>query len=152
MEISHNGNSFIHTPTRKLELCNVLHVPKATKNLMSVHRYALDNNVFFEFTLGSFLSRIRTRGPHFLREDVMMVYILCELLILSSSSLESISGIIRWHGHLGHPSFQIFKKFLEILGFCLSKSQIKILFVVLVNKQRVINFPIPSLLVCLAIL
>jgi hypothetical protein len=31
MEISHIGNSFIHTPTRKLELCNIFHVPKATK-------------------------------------------------------------------------------------------------------------------------
>jgi hypothetical protein len=48
MEISHTGTSFIHTPTHKLELCNILHVPKATKNLMSIHRFALDNNVFFE--------------------------------------------------------------------------------------------------------
>jgi hypothetical protein len=48
MEISHTGNSFIHTSTHTLELCNVLHVPKATKNLMSIHRFALDNNIFFE--------------------------------------------------------------------------------------------------------
>jgi hypothetical protein len=52
MEISHTGNSFIHTSTCTLELCNVLHVRKATKNLMSIHRFALDNNIFFEFTLG----------------------------------------------------------------------------------------------------
>jgi hypothetical protein len=31
MEISHTSNSFIHTSTHTLELCNVLHVPKATK-------------------------------------------------------------------------------------------------------------------------
>jgi hypothetical protein len=48
MEISHIGKSFIHTPIRNLQLCNILHVPKATKNLMSIHRFALDNNVFFE--------------------------------------------------------------------------------------------------------
>jgi hypothetical protein len=48
MEISHTGNSFIHTSTHTLELCNVLHVPKATKNLMPIHRFALDNNIFFE--------------------------------------------------------------------------------------------------------
>jgi hypothetical protein len=48
MEISHTDNSFIHTSTRTLELCNVLHVPKAKKNLMSIHRFALDNNIFFK--------------------------------------------------------------------------------------------------------
>jgi hypothetical protein len=31
MEISHTGKSFIHTLSRKLKLCNILHVPKATK-------------------------------------------------------------------------------------------------------------------------
>jgi hypothetical protein len=48
MEISHTGNSFIHTPICKLELCNILPVPKATKNLMFVHHFVLDSNVFFE--------------------------------------------------------------------------------------------------------
>jgi hypothetical protein len=48
MKISSTGKSFIHTPYRKLELCNVLHVPKATKNLLSIHHFSLDNNVFFE--------------------------------------------------------------------------------------------------------
>jgi hypothetical protein len=52
MENSHTGKSFIHTPTRNLQLCNILHVPKATKNLKSIHhliwitmsslRYTLD--------------------------------------------------------------------------------------------------------------
>jgi hypothetical protein len=67
MEISHNGNSFIHTTTRKLELCNVLHVPKATKNLMSVHRYALDNNVFFEIHPWFFLVKDQDTGTTLLK-------------------------------------------------------------------------------------
>jgi hypothetical protein len=48
MKISHIDKSFIHTSTCKLELSNVLHVPKATKNLLSIHRFSLDNNVFVE--------------------------------------------------------------------------------------------------------
>jgi hypothetical protein len=40
MEISHTGKSFIHTPTGTLKLCNILHLPKATKNLMSIHRFS----------------------------------------------------------------------------------------------------------------
>jgi hypothetical protein len=40
--------SFIHTPTFKLQLGNILHVPKEPKNLMFIHRFSLDNNIFFE--------------------------------------------------------------------------------------------------------
>jgi hypothetical protein len=39
MEISYVGKSFIHTPTHNLKLCNILHVPKATKNLMCSSLY-----------------------------------------------------------------------------------------------------------------
>jgi hypothetical protein len=48
MEISHIGKSFIDTPSRKLELCNIIQVPKATKNLMSTHCFNLVNNIFFK--------------------------------------------------------------------------------------------------------
>jgi hypothetical protein len=49
MKISHIGHSKIHTPCHQLELNNILHVPQASKNLVSVHRLASDNNVFLEF-------------------------------------------------------------------------------------------------------
>ena len=49
MEISHIGKSIIETPHTNLELNDILHVPNAAKNLLSVHRIALDNNVFLEF-------------------------------------------------------------------------------------------------------
>jgi hypothetical protein len=52
MEISHTGNSFIHTSTRTLELCNVLHVSKATRNLMSIHRLPWIIIFSLKFTLG----------------------------------------------------------------------------------------------------
>jgi hypothetical protein len=48
MEISHTCKSFSHTPTHTFKLCNILHVPKAIKNLLSIHSFALDNNIFFE--------------------------------------------------------------------------------------------------------
>jgi hypothetical protein len=45
MEISRVGTSIIPTPCRNL----VLHVPAATKNLISVHKFTLDNDMFIEF-------------------------------------------------------------------------------------------------------
>jgi hypothetical protein len=49
MHISHIGHSVLHTPSRPLHLKNILHVPSASKNLLSIHRLALDNHVFLEF-------------------------------------------------------------------------------------------------------
>jgi hypothetical protein len=72
MEISHTGKSFIHTLSRKLKLCNILHVPKATKNILYIHCFALDNNIFFEIHPWFFQLRISTRGALYLKESVMM--------------------------------------------------------------------------------
>jgi hypothetical protein len=49
MEISRVGTSIIPTPCRNLVLNIVLHVPAATKNLISVHKFTLDNDMFIEF-------------------------------------------------------------------------------------------------------
>jgi histone deacetylase 1/2 len=49
MGISHIGHSIIRSPSKKFELRNVLHVPNASKNLLSVHRFTYDNHVFIEF-------------------------------------------------------------------------------------------------------
>jgi hypothetical protein len=45
MEISHIGTSVILTPCHNLVLNNVLHVPSTNKNLISVHKFTLDNNM-----------------------------------------------------------------------------------------------------------
>jgi hypothetical protein len=54
MEINHVGSSILCTRTSKIHLNNILHVPQATKSLLSVNRLARDNNAFFEFHLDHF--------------------------------------------------------------------------------------------------
>jgi hypothetical protein len=49
MNISNVGHAFVNSPLKQLHLHNVLHVPSATKNLVSIHRLTRDNNVFVEF-------------------------------------------------------------------------------------------------------
>jgi histone deacetylase 1/2 len=49
MSISHVGHAIVKTPSKPLHLKNVLHVPNATKNLVSIHRFTRDNDVFIEF-------------------------------------------------------------------------------------------------------
>lgn len=49
MGIDHFGSSVLRTPTSSIHLRRILHVPQASKNLLSVHRLACDNNAFLEF-------------------------------------------------------------------------------------------------------
>jgi hypothetical protein len=49
MTIKHIGHSILHTPHSSLHLINILHVHSASKNLLSAHKIALDNNAFIEF-------------------------------------------------------------------------------------------------------
>jgi hypothetical protein len=48
-DIRHIGNSVIHTPTHDLHLNNILHVPQATKSLLSTSLLARDNHAFVEY-------------------------------------------------------------------------------------------------------
>jgi hypothetical protein len=64
MPISHIGQTTIHSHDRSLILKDILHVPDASKNLLSIHKFAYDNNAFFEFHPWHFLLKDRdTRKP-----------------------------------------------------------------------------------------
>ena len=49
MKILSTGNSSLSSQHKSVKLNNILHVPAITKNLLYVHQFALDNNVFIEF-------------------------------------------------------------------------------------------------------
>ena len=49
MEISYVGHSILDPPTSEMHLNNILHVPKASKNLIFINHLARDNNAFLEF-------------------------------------------------------------------------------------------------------
>jgi hypothetical protein len=77
MAIKHIGHSILPTPHRSIHLHNILHVPSASKNLLSAHKIALDNNAFVAFLL--FL-RIGPQSKSCLRDHAMAAYIhLCLL-------------------------------------------------------------------------
>jgi histone deacetylase 1/2 len=119
MEIDHIGSSILHTPSSKIHLNRILHVPKATKNLLSVHRLACDNNAFLEFHPNHFSIKEQATRKTLLRGR-------CEggLYPLKSSSCKSSTNkqvfstavkpsVSLWHHRLGHPSTNIVKQVLS---------------------------------------
>jgi hypothetical protein len=52
MPVAHIGQSPIHAWDHNLVLKDILHVPNASKNLVSIHKFTYDNNAFLNFTFG----------------------------------------------------------------------------------------------------
>jgi hypothetical protein len=55
MDIHNVGHAVSQTPTRDPDPKNVLHVPSASKNLISVHQFSTDNNASLEYFPNCFL-------------------------------------------------------------------------------------------------
>jgi hypothetical protein len=65
MDICNTGHAVIKTPIKSLHLKNILHVPTAQKNLVSVHRLTSDNHTLLEYFLHYFLVKdLETRRVH----------------------------------------------------------------------------------------
>jgi hypothetical protein len=54
MDIRHVGNYVLHTHNHDLHLKNIIHVPQATKNLLSTSHLAKENHAFVEYRPNSF--------------------------------------------------------------------------------------------------
>lgn len=128
MDIHHIGHTVVRAPSRNLYLNNVLHVPKANKNLVSVHRLASDNQAFLEFHPNFFLIKDQVTKRVLLKGR-------CEggLYPLSPNPRtvgppgpggltvrpRQIFGAIkpsssRWHNRLGHPAFSIVQQVVSL--------------------------------------
>jgi histone deacetylase 1/2 len=116
MSISHVGHSVLRTPHNSFHLNAILHVPNASKNLLSVHHFTLDNHVFIEFHPFFFLikdqetRRILFRGPCY-----GGLYPLMPISTASSKhafiTIKSPSST--WHHRLGHPSSFVVQQVLR---------------------------------------
>jgi hypothetical protein len=116
MHISHIGHSILRTPHSSLDLNNILHVPSASKNLLSVHKLTLDNDVFIEFHPFFFLIKDRATRRTLLKGRCHGG--LYPLVPISTSSSKQAFITIKpssstWHRRLGHPSLFVVKRILR---------------------------------------
>lgn len=70
--ISHTGKTLLPTSSTSLHLNNVLCVPQASQNLISVHKLTIDNRCFLEFGHIAFLSRIKSPRQPYSEDRVRM--------------------------------------------------------------------------------
>jgi histone deacetylase 1/2 len=107
MDIHHIGHSVIHTPSHDLHLKNILHVPEATKSLVSTSHLAHGNHAFVEYWPNSFFVKDQDTKEVLLQGRC--VNGLYPLPSSSSLSLGHVHGVAKntsslWHRRLGHPS------------------------------------------------
>jgi hypothetical protein len=116
MDIFHIDKSVLPNPTRPLHLNHVLHVPHPHKQLISIHRFNLDNNTFIELHPFFFLikdqatTKVLFRGP--CRAGLYPLLPLpapTQKLLLAAIKMSSQ----RWHCRLGHPSHNIIIRFIK---------------------------------------
>jgi hypothetical protein len=106
MDIVHIGKSILPSPSHSLHLNRVLHVPHAHKQLISIHRFNLDNHMFIELHPFFFLIKDQVTRKVPLRGTCTgRLYPLppqlpspTQKLILSIIK----SSVDRWHLRLGH--------------------------------------------------
>jgi hypothetical protein len=129
--ICHIGQTTIHSHNCDLVLKNILHVPNASKNLVSIHKFTYDNNAFFEFHPWHFLLKDRdTRKPLLQGRCKNGLYPLpLEAWQSHKSPNKSVLAAIkpsmaRWHHRLGHALSSIVHRVVNNNNLSCSKENL----------------------------
>ncbi|PNY01136.1 hypothetical protein L195_g024424, partial [Trifolium pratense] len=106
LAISHMGSTHLSTPSTAFHLKNVLCVPKASHNLISVAKFCQQNNVYVEFHPFSFFEKdLKTGATLMCGPTSGDLYTLQPSLPTPPTNLHaSRSTNNLWHARLGHPS------------------------------------------------
>ncbi|KAJ9538837.1 hypothetical protein OSB04_031570 [Centaurea solstitialis] len=113
LPITHTGSTLITTLLRSLRLSNVLCVPNMQRNIISIYKLCLDNNISIEFSSDYFFFKDCLTG------EILLTGAPKNGVYEWSSSTESIvafsnkTSAIDWHHRLGHPALAILKSLLS---------------------------------------
>ncbi|PNY06260.1 hypothetical protein L195_g002723 [Trifolium pratense] len=104
------GQACLSPPHPPLTLNNVMHAPKLIKNLISVRRFTIDNNVSIEFDpFGFSVKDIQTGMPLMRCNSTGDLYPITKTTRHSSTSPSTFAAIssVLWHNRLGHPGAHV---------------------------------------------
>jgi len=107
LSITHTGKTSINTSSHSLQLPHVLHVPKISKNLLSISSLCQTNPISMEFFFDYFLVKdLKTRVPLIKGHHKQGLYILPQPTTIPTT-LHATSTNLPWHHILRHPSDRI---------------------------------------------
>jgi histone deacetylase 1/2 len=123
LHISHVGHGTLNTTAKPLSLRNILHVPHITKNLLSAHKLAKDNNVFLEIHPYHFVVKELESKRRVLEgrcEAGLYPIRPSEIKANKCAMFSAKTSKEQWHRRLGHPSSQVVHSILRLnkLPFC----------------------------------
>ena len=107
MEILSTGNSVLSSQHKSFALNNIHYVPAITKNLLSVHKFTLDNNVFIEFHPFFCLVKDNKTGHVLLKGTHKVGLYILHSIHKHHAYLGEKAPTETWHNRLGHPHFRI---------------------------------------------
>ncbi|KAJ9548514.1 hypothetical protein OSB04_021057 [Centaurea solstitialis] len=120
LPILHIGSSHVHSPHKTFSLSNILHVPEIKKNLLSVQKFCLDNNVFFEFHSSFFVVKDESTRTTLLTgpsEHGLYSLRLPQLHSIPPVAFSAArASSTTWHKRLGHPNQRLFNFMLSSLS------------------------------------
>jgi histone deacetylase 1/2 len=114
MHISHIGQASLPTHTSKtIRLLNFLRAPSVTRNVISVLKLTLDNDIFVEFHPFHFFVKDRVT-----RDVLLRGWSHHGLYSLDVPAAHHVLSVVRassshWHSRLGHPATPIFHHVLR---------------------------------------
>ncbi|MFS7963768.1 putative RNA-directed DNA polymerase [Helianthus anomalus] len=117
LPIFHIGSSTIYSPNKTFKLSNILHVPDLKQNLLSVQKFCVDNDVFFEFHSSYFVVKDESTRTTLLTGPSEQGLYSIRLPQLKSipkvafTAVKTSSSI--WHQRLGHPHAQVFRSIIS---------------------------------------
>lgn len=120
LPILHIGSSHLHSSHKTFSLSNILHVPEIKKNLLSVQKFCLDNNVFFEFHSSFFVVKDESTRTTLLTgpsEHGLYSLHLPQLHSIPPVAFSAArASSTTWHRRLGHPNQSLFNFMLSSLS------------------------------------
>jgi len=144
--VSHIDFLTLKSPKRIFILRDTLCVPNICKNLIFVHHFASQNNVFLEFYLFYFLVKDQTTGATLLRGACESgVYHFPNSLVGSNSKIvanvHERTSFDMWHKRLGHPSFKIVRNLVHHFSLPIAHNKMNSLYSsCFINKAHQLPF------------
>ncbi|GJY92328.1 retrovirus-related pol polyprotein from transposon TNT 1-94 [Tanacetum coccineum] len=117
LPILHIGSSKVYSPQKMFSLKNILHVQEISHNLLSVHKFCHDNDVFFEFHTSYFVVKDESTHTTLLTSSSKHGLYTITLPQLKSINKVSFSAIRAsptiWHRRLGQPRQRLLRSMLS---------------------------------------